>query len=166
MADAQGAERLWKPPIEAMAAAGRAAPGQAAEKLFGKLACSLLCGSSPSGETGELIKVTPETYIRAESDRTFHNIQALADDVNRFYNISKPTPLDARTVIRMNRDTLYSGVIIDTAKGAAVTLPNVPAGRSIAASWQRGSRWLPLRRVTSLSSRRYAIALLVASLFG
>ena len=31
--------------------------------------------------------VTPETYIRAESDRSFHNVQALAGGANRFYHI-------------------------------------------------------------------------------
>jgi len=58
-----------------------------------------------------MIKVTPETYIRAESDRSFMNIQTLAGGVNRFYNIRKPTPLDDQTIIRMNLDTLYSAAV-------------------------------------------------------
>jgi len=80
-----------------------------------------------------MIKVTPETYIRAESDRSFSNVQALAVGVNRFYLIRKPTPLDAQTIVRMNRDTLYAGAIVDTAKGATITLPKVPVGRFISA---------------------------------
>ncbi|MFO1060981.1 MAG: DUF1254 domain-containing protein [Dongiaceae bacterium] len=80
-----------------------------------------------------MTRVTPETYIRAESDRSFANIQALAGGVNRWYHIRKPTPLDAQTIIRMNRDTLYSVAIIDTAKGASIVLPKVPAGRFISA---------------------------------
>lgn len=80
-----------------------------------------------------MIAVTPETYIRAESDRSFSNVQALAGGPNRWYHFRKPTPLDKQTVIRMNRDTLYSGAVIDTSKGAAVVLPNVPPGRFISA---------------------------------
>jgi hypothetical protein len=80
-----------------------------------------------------MIKVTPETYIRAESDRSFANIQALAGAVNKFFHIRLPTPLDGQTVIRMNRDTLYSGAIIDTSKGASIMLPKAPAGRFISA---------------------------------
>jgi hypothetical protein len=78
-------------------------------------------------------KVTPTTYIRAESDRSFANIQQLASGINRFFHIRKPTPLDAQTIIRMNRDTLYSGVVVDTAKGATITLPKAPDGRFISA---------------------------------
>jgi hypothetical protein len=33
----------------------------------------------------------------------------------------------------MNLDTLYSGAVVDTSKGATVTLPEVPAGRFISA---------------------------------
>jgi hypothetical protein len=81
----------------------------------------------------ELVKVTPETYIRAETDRTFRNVAGLAGGVNRHYHIRNPTPLDKQTVIRMNLDTLYSGVVVDTAKGATITLPKVQAGRFISA---------------------------------
>jgi hypothetical protein len=77
------------------------------------------------------ITVTSETYIRAETDRSFGNIQAQAGGVNRFYQIRKPTPLDAQTVVRMNRDTLYSAAIVDTAKGATITVPRTPDGRFI-----------------------------------
>jgi hypothetical protein len=78
-------------------------------------------------------KVTTATYIRAESDRSFANIQQLAGGINRFFHIRKPTPLDAQTIIRMNRDTLYSGVVVDTAKGATITLPKALDGRFISA---------------------------------
>lgn len=79
------------------------------------------------------IKVTPETYIRAETDRSFLNIHALAGGVNRFYHFRSPTLLDGQTVVRMNRDTLYSAAIVDTSKGASVTIPKLPAGRFISA---------------------------------
>ena len=75
------------------------------------------------------VKVIPDTYIRAETDRTFHNINQQAGGVNRWFYIRKPTPMDQQTVVRMNRDTLYSASIVDTSKGATVTLPPLPAGR-------------------------------------
>jgi hypothetical protein len=75
------------------------------------------------------VKVTPETYIRAETDRSFHNIEQLAGGVNRLYHFRSPTPLDKQTVVRMNKDTLYSAGVVDTAGGATITLPEVPPGR-------------------------------------
>jgi hypothetical protein len=74
--------------------------------------------------------VTPETYIRAETDRSFHNIVQLnGGAINTFYHFREPTPLDKQTVVRMNKDTLYSGAIVDTSGGATVTLPQVSDGR-------------------------------------
>jgi hypothetical protein len=68
---------------------------------------------SPRGEV-----VTPQTYIRAETDRTFHNIARQAGGVNRWFVIRKPTPLDQQTVVRMNLDTLYSASIVDTPRAS------------------------------------------------
>jgi len=80
-----------------------------------------------------LVQVTSETYIRAETDRNFQNFLGLTGGVNRFFHIRRPTPLDKQTVIRMNLDTLYSGAVVDTSKGATIALPEVPAGRFISA---------------------------------
>jgi hypothetical protein len=80
--------------------------------------------------TPALETVTPQTYIRAETDRSFQNIVKLnGGAVNKFYHFRSPTPLDKQTVVRMNKDTLYSGAIVDTAGGATVTLPQAPDGR-------------------------------------
>ena len=54
--------------------------------------------------------VTPETYIRAESDRQFGVVAKMAGGVNRFYHFRRPTPLDKQNVVRMNRDTKYLGL--------------------------------------------------------
>jgi hypothetical protein len=74
-------------------------------------------------------KVTPETYIRAESDRQFGVVVKMAGGVNRFYHFRRPTPLDKQNVVRMNRDTLYSMGIVDTTKGAMITVPELPKDR-------------------------------------
>ena len=73
--------------------------------------------------------VTPDTFIRAETDRMFRDIAMLAGGLNRFHHIRTPTPLDQQTVIRMNRDTLYSGAVIDVSGGATITFPKIPDGR-------------------------------------
>ena len=44
--------------------------------------------------------------------------------VNRWTHVRVPTPLDEQTVIRMNRDTLYSTAVVDLADGATLTLPD------------------------------------------
>jgi hypothetical protein len=73
--------------------------------------------------------VTRDNFVRAETDRMFRDIAALSGQVNAFYHIRAPTPLDQQTVIRMNLDTLYSGAIIDTKDGATITVPKMPDGR-------------------------------------
>ena len=98
--------------------------------LAPSLACCLL--TSPSGAeepkvTGD--PVTQESYTRAETDRTFYNLASQAGGVNRFFYIRKPTPLDGQTVVRMNRDTLYAAAVVDTSKGATVTVPDMPKDR-------------------------------------
>lgn len=79
-------------------------------------------------QTGEM--VTPETYIRAETDRNFQNIYGLSENkINTLYHFRQPTPVDKQTVVRMNKDTLYSSAIVDTEGGATITLPKADKGR-------------------------------------
>ncbi|MFN3370109.1 MAG: DUF1254 domain-containing protein [Sphingomonadaceae bacterium] len=75
--------------------------------------------------------VTRDNFVRAETDRYFRDIAALSGGrVNSFAHVRAPTPLDQQTVVRMNRDTLYSGAVIDTGgAGATITVPRMPDGR-------------------------------------
>ncbi len=70
------------------------------------------------------VPVNVDNFARAESDRMFAAIQAQAGGVNQWYHYRTPTPVDKQTVIRMNRDTLYSGAIVDISAGAAITIPD------------------------------------------
>ena len=81
--------------------------------------------------TRAAVPVTPETYIRAETDRQFGEVVGMASGVNRLYHFRKPTPLDKQNIVRMNRDTLYSMGIVDTSKGATITVPEIPKGRYV-----------------------------------
>jgi hypothetical protein len=75
-------------------------------------------------------EVIPETYIRAEVDFALADFQKNAGGkVNEFFYITKPTPLNEQTVVRMNRDTLYAGAVVDTEGGATVTIPEFPDDR-------------------------------------
>lgn len=101
-----------KPPAEAAAPAPVEAPAAAA-------------APAPQGTP-----VTAETYIRAETDRNFQNIYGIGgNQINHLFHFRQPTPLDQQTVVRMNKDTLYSGAIVDTEGGATITLPEVADGR-------------------------------------
>jgi len=75
--------------------------------------------------TGTAVNVT--NFERAETDRMFAAIQAQAGGVNQFFHNRVPTPVDRQTVIRMNRDTLYSGAVVDISAGATIVVPD--AGR-------------------------------------
>lgn len=73
--------------------------------------------------------VTPETFIRAETDRAFMEMISNAGQTNKFFHFRQPTPLDKQTVIRMNRDVLYSGGVFDASDGLDITFPEMPDDR-------------------------------------
>ena len=66
--------------------------------------------------------VTIETFVRAESDAA---IKLIYDQIGfgTLHHNRVPTLLNEQSVIRMNRDTLYSTAILDLSKPATVTLP-------------------------------------------
>jgi hypothetical protein len=94
-------------------------------------------------------RVTPETYIRAESDRQFGVIAKMAGGVNSFYHLRRPTPLDKQNIVRMNRDTLYSMGIVDTSQGATVTVPELPKDRYVSVYLVDNDHYCPFVVYTS-----------------
>jgi len=94
------------------------------------VSCSSNSTKNPSQKVmAESKKVTPETFIRAETDRMFYDIRQNAGGINKFFHIRSVTPLDAQTVVRMNKDVLYSGAVVDAEKGATVIFPKMPDKR-------------------------------------
>jgi len=69
------------------------------------------------------ITVSNDNFVRAETDRMFAGLQAAAGGVDRWNHYREPTPIDQQTVIRMNRDTLYSLAVVDASKGVTLTVP-------------------------------------------
>jgi hypothetical protein len=72
----------------------------------------------------DTVAVTVDNFVRAESNRMLSNLMADAGGINRWQHNRVPTPLDHQTVVRMNRDTLYSYAVVDLAEGAVVTVPD------------------------------------------
>ena len=54
--------------------------------------------------------VNVDNFAQAETGRMFAAVQAQAG-VNQWLHYRAPTPIDRQTVIRMNRDTLYSAAL-------------------------------------------------------
>ena len=68
--------------------------------------------------------VTVDNFVRVESNRMMTNLMAACGGINRWQHNRQPTPLDQQTVVRMNRDTLYSFAVVDLAGGAILTVPD------------------------------------------
>ena len=67
--------------------------------------------------------VTVENYDVAESDIAFNNITKFVG-TNKFLHFPvKGFDLKNQTVVRMNRDTIYSAAIVNVSNGASITLP-------------------------------------------
>lgn len=70
------------------------------------------------------IPVTADNFNRAESDLYFSSI-VKDGGFGKFFHRREPTPIDNQTVIRMNRDTLYSAAVFDLDAGlVTITLPD------------------------------------------
>jgi hypothetical protein len=69
-------------------------------------------------------EVNVDNFVRAETDRMFADLQADAGGVNAWNHGRVPAAIDRQTVIRMNRDTLYSFAIVDISDGATITVPD------------------------------------------
>jgi hypothetical protein len=68
--------------------------------------------------------VTVDNFTRAESDRYFRAPIEQAGRIGAFFHYREPMAIDNQTVIRANRDTLYSAAIFDLDAGpVTIELP-------------------------------------------
>ena len=73
----------------------------------------------------QAVTVGVDNFRRAESDLYFDHAVKDAGGVGKFYHHREPMPIDRQGVIRSNRDTLYSVVVIDLDAGpVTITLPD------------------------------------------
>lgn len=70
------------------------------------------------------IVVNVDNFVRAETDRMFAGQVARLGGVNRLHHEREPVRIEDQTVIRTNRDTLYSAAVVDISAGAILTLPD------------------------------------------
>lgn len=77
-----------------------------------------------TGDDAMTIRVNVDNFVRAETHRMFSDNQAAAGGVGRFRHNRTPARIDEQTVIRLNRDTLYSFAVVDLAQPARLTLPD------------------------------------------
>ena len=74
--------------------------------------------------TSPKVKVTPDNFTRAKSDLYFSGI-VKEGGFGKFFHRSELIPIDQQTVIRMNRDTVYSAALFDLDAGpVAITMPD------------------------------------------
>jgi hypothetical protein len=71
------------------------------------------------------VPVNVDNFVRAESDLFIANAVKEAGGTGKFFHRRELTPIDKQTVIRINRDTLYSAAVVDLDAGpATITLPD------------------------------------------
>jgi hypothetical protein len=76
--------------------------------------------------------VNVDNFARAETDRMMTAISTRAGGINVIFHNRDFAPLDQQTVIRENRDTLYTAAVVDISQGATLTLPD-PSERYLSA---------------------------------
>src|SRR5215468_1937377 len=70
------------------------------------------------------VPVTVDNFRRAESDMYLNNV-VQEGGFGKFQHRREPMAIEHQTVIRTNRDTLYSGAVFDLDAGpVTVTLPD------------------------------------------
>src|SRR5882757_1674861 len=71
------------------------------------------------------VPVTVENFICAESDLYFGGLLKDSGGIGKFLHRREPARIDNQTVIRLNRDTLYSAAVFDLDAGpVTITLPD------------------------------------------
>ena len=90
----------------------------------GNLAAALVVLSVLKALAGDALPVTVDNFVRAESD-FYLDGAAKKFGFGKFGFENEMAPIDAQTVIRINRDTLYGAAVFDLDAGpVTVTLPD------------------------------------------
>lgn len=72
------------------------------------------------------IPVTADNFVRAESDTYMAGLVKESGGMAKLHHRREPASIENQTVIRLNRDTLYSSAVFDMDAGpVTVTLPDV-----------------------------------------
>jgi hypothetical protein len=94
--------------------------------IIAGLAYILIMQPSVFAANDAAVIVNVDNFVRAETAAQFDRLlQIPGAEINTVVHYRDPVALDSQNVIRMNRDTLYSGVLIDISKGATLTVPDL-----------------------------------------
>jgi hypothetical protein len=89
------------------------------------LASVALASGAIAQEQASRPLVTTDNFVRAETDNYLAMNAKVVGELGKFHHSREPAAIDNQTVIRMNRDTLYSFAVFDLAGGpATLTLPD------------------------------------------
>ncbi len=72
----------------------------------------------------QAVTVNASNFVRAETDTYLDGILQQIGSLGRWHHLRQPTSVAEQTVIRMNRDTLYSVAIVDLSAQARLTMPD------------------------------------------
>lgn len=102
---------------------------QALPLIIAALACILfITPSAFSDDDTKPVIVNVYNFVRAETAAQFdRGLKLAGGQINKMVHFRVPTPIDSQSIIRMNRDTLYSGAVVDISKGATLTIPDTDA---------------------------------------
>ena len=78
---------------------------------------TILLLTAPLVHAQSPIPVTPHNFVRAETDMYFGKF-VKDGALGKFVHTREAVPIDNQTVIRMNRDTVYSQAVFDLDAGA------------------------------------------------
>jgi hypothetical protein len=80
---------------------------------------------SATARAADAIPVTVDNFPRAESDLYFSGLIKDSGGIGKFSHRREPANIEKQTVIRLNRDTLYSSAVFDLEAGpVTITLPD------------------------------------------
>lgn len=92
------------------------------KSVFGMMLVATLALVSTASIKAEGVVITPKNFIHADSTRAFFKeIDQSKGKVNVVRPVRSLTNADNQDVIRMNRDTLYTRVILDVKGGATIS---------------------------------------------
>jgi hypothetical protein len=96
-------------------------------RIFYTLAMAIAATSTAQAQSlaGNAVPVTVGNFNRAESDKYFGGVLKESGGIGKLMHRREPARIDNQTVIRLNRDTLYSAALFDLDAGpVTITLPD------------------------------------------
>jgi hypothetical protein len=85
------------------------------------LALSLIVASAAAARAEPQV-VTVQNFVRAESDG--YAVKNANGQIGVFHHVRSPVEVDKQSIVRMNRDTLYSSAVFDLTTPVTITLPD------------------------------------------